>query len=400
MASQSGTVNHDGNNVPSQAVFVPSSTVGSYPAGTGVTNALGGTAVLDANNNEAAAAIVQLGDKTNPQQVAAVNALGQLTTTLGAGVVPAIVQKAAAKSTGSVASLAAPFTATNSAGNSIVVVIGIGNNTAPTIADTAGNTYTQAVLGANSTTFAASIFYATNILAQAANVVTVTNAGTTASMAVEIYEVSGLITQTPSALDQQSAGNATSGTATTSILSPGGVNEIAFAGVAVGTAAQTITPAAGWTNDSGQQNPTTPAGLFSFVAMSQSLTSLAPVTPKATFTSEPWAMAAATFRPISLGAEVLAVDAGWNFTNITAAATTQIKTGPGVLHLVSVNTLVGSATIELDDALSHTTPKIGTITLPGTITAALPLNLFYDINFATGLSITTSGATDITVAWR
>ncbi|MEL4474532.1 hypothetical protein, partial [Shewanella algae] len=87
----------------------------------------------------------------------------------------------------------------------------------------------------NSTTFQGVIFYAKNIAA-GANTVTMT--GTSGTMAMEIYEVSGIIAQAPAALDQQSSGNATSGTATTSILSPGGVNEIAFAGVAVGTAAQ------------------------------------------------------------------------------------------------------------------------------------------------------------------
>ena len=56
-------------------------------------------------------------------------------------------------------------------------------------------------------------------------------------------------------------------------------------------------------NNSGQQNPTTPAGLFSFVSMSQFLESLIAVTPQATFTSEPWAISVATFRPVILGVE-------------------------------------------------------------------------------------------------
>jgi len=44
-------------------------------------------------------------------------------------------------------------------------------------------------------------------------------------------------------------------------------------------------------------------GFFSFVSMSQFLGSLAAITPKATFTSEPWAIACATFRPIVQGFE-------------------------------------------------------------------------------------------------
>src|SRR5438105_1194749 len=63
--------------------------------------------------------------------------------------IPAIVQKAGGKSTGSVATLVQAFTNNNVAGNSIVVVAGCGNGTAMTVADSAGNTYTQAVNAAN-----------------------------------------------------------------------------------------------------------------------------------------------------------------------------------------------------------------------------------------------------------
>src|SRR6202043_2277854 len=122
-----------------------------------------------------------------------------------------IVQKTSAVSTGSVASLAKAFASNNTAGNSIVVVAGCGNGTAMTVADSAGNTYTQAVNAPNSTTFEAAIFYAVGIVA-GANTVTVTNAGTAASMAVEIYEVSGLLAQVVAQPDQQTSGTGTSAT--------------------------------------------------------------------------------------------------------------------------------------------------------------------------------------------
>lgn len=217
---------------------------------------------------------------------------------------PVIAQKAGGKSTGSVATLAQAFAANNVAGNSIVVVCAVGNNTAPTVADSAGNTYTQAAVGARSTTFESAIFYAVGVLGLGSiNTVTVTNAGATASVAVEIYEVSGLIAQVTAQPDQTATNSGSSGTASTTAINPLSPNELAFAGVSVGTAAQTITPATGWTNDSGQLNPTTPAGFYSFVSMSQFLGSLAAVTPSATFTSEPWAIAVATFRPVILGVE-------------------------------------------------------------------------------------------------
>ncbi len=346
----------------------------------------GGTQQTDANGNPYAPAVVQLASATtNPVTVA--------------GSLPAIVQKSGNVSTGSVASLAQPFSGVNSQGNSIVVVCGVGNGTAPTVADSLGNTYTQATIGKNSTTFETAIFYATNIQA-GANTVTVTNAGTAASMALEIYEVSGLIAQSMALLDQTSAANGTGTAATASNITPASPNELAFAGVAIGTAAQTITPGSGWANDSGQQNPTTPSGLFSFVSISQFLGSLAAVTPTATFTSEPFAIAVASFRPVMLGVEGTVALGGYQYTHMTTATTTQIKTGPGILHAICVNTLVGSATIEFDDQTSHAAPVMGILTLPSTITGVDPFQVHYDCTFNTGLSITTSGATDLTIIWK
>ena len=117
--------------------------------------------------------------------------------------IPAQVQKANGKSTGSVATLAVAFANNNAAGNTIVVQAGCGNGTAMTVADSAGNTYQSAIAAPNSTTFGVQIFYAVNILA-GANTVTVTNAGTAASVAAEIYEVNGILAQVPGALGQTS----------------------------------------------------------------------------------------------------------------------------------------------------------------------------------------------------
>jgi hypothetical protein len=217
-----------------------------------------------------------------------------------------IVQSRANKSSGSVASLALAFTSNNTQGNSIIVVCAVGNGTAPTISDTNSNSYTQAAQVANGTAFNVAVFYSVGPtsgggIASGANTVTVNNGGTTASIAMEIYEVSGLITQVQAQPDATATATGSSGTAATANINAASPNEYAFAGVGIGTAAQTITVGSGWTNDSGQQNPTTPAGLFSFVSMSQFLGNTKTVTPQATFTSEPWAIAVATFRPVLLG---------------------------------------------------------------------------------------------------
>lgn len=233
--------------------------------------------------------------------IAAVQVLSPNNTGLPVNL-PSQVQKAAGKSSGSVASLALAFGSNNAAGNSIIVACGVGNGTAPTVTDSNSNTYTQSPQVSNGSALNVAIFYAVNIAA-GANTVTVNNGGTTASIAMEIYEVSGLLTQVPNQPDQTATNSGNSGTASTSAISALTPNELAFAAIGVGTAAQTITVGSGWTNDSGQQNPTTPAGLFSFIAMSQALGSLKAVTPQATFTSEPWAIAVATFRPVLVGVE-------------------------------------------------------------------------------------------------
>lgn len=314
---------------------------------------------------------------------------------------PAIVQKQKNTSTGSVASLAKAFGSNNTAGNSIVVVCGCGNGTAMTVADSAGNTYTQAVTAPNSTTFEAAIFYAVNIVG-GANTVTVTNAGSAASMAMEIYEVSGLIQQVTAQPAQSSSGTGTGTAASTSAIASSSPNSLAFLGVAVGTAAQAVSVTSGtnWTLDSTQNSGGTAAGLFTFGALSQFLGGAGPVVPQATIaSSEPWAAASAVFRPVAIGIQGTVHLGGYNYTRVTTAATTLVKTGAGVLHAVVVNKPTSTATIELDDALTNTTPVIGIL---GAFAASIaPFTVVYDATFNTGLSVTVGTATvDATIVWR
>lgn len=313
---------------------------------------------------------------------------------------PAIAQKANHASTGSVASLAKAFTTSVTAGNSIVVVCGAGNNGALTVTDSAGNTYTQAVLKANSTTFEAAIFYAVNV-AGGADTVTVTNAGAAASLALEIYEVSGLLAQVVAQPDSSSSVAATGATATVSALAASSPNSLAFLGVSVGTAAQAVSVTAGtsWTLDS-TQNTTTPAGLYSFGALSQYLDDTTAVIPQATIaSSEPHAAVAAIFKPVVLGMQGTVTISGYNYTRVTTAATTLVKTGPGILHAIVVNKPTSTGTIEADDALTNTTPIIGIL---GAFAASIaPFTVVYDVAFSTGLSVTVAVATvDATIVWK
>lgn len=315
---------------------------------------------------------------------------------------PVIVQKANAVSTGSVTTLAKAFTNANVAGNTIVVVAASGSNTAMTVADSNSNTYTSAVTGVQSTTVGTAIFYAVNV-AGGVNTVTLTCASSSAAM--EIYEVSGILAQVLGALGQTSSGSSSSATALVTSTIAGTGNCLAFMGAGIGTAAQNITVTTGtnWTADAGTNGLVTggtPSGLFQFQSLSQTLPTLKPVLPTATAGSaEPYAAVAAIFKPVALGIQGTVHIGGYNYTHLAATATTLVKTGPGILHAIVVNTPV-AGTIEADDALTNTTPVIAILTI-GTATAMAPFSAIYDVEFSTGLTIKiTTGASDVTIVWR
>ena len=109
-------------------------------------------------------------------------------------------------------------------------------------------------------------------------------------------------------------------------------------------------------------------------------------------------MAVAIFKPVSLGVQGTVQIGGYNYTRVTSAATTLVKTGPGVLHAVIVNTPTSTGTLELDDAITNTTPIIGKMLFPA---ACPPLTAIYDVAFTTGLSATVAIATiDATIVWK
>lgn len=215
--------------------------------------------------------------------------------------IPLIVQKRSSSSSGSVASLALAYSSNNSAGNSLIVVCGVGNGTAPTISDTQTNTYNSIVQIANGTAFNVAIFLVPNSKA-GANTVTVNNGGSTASIAMEIYEVSGLVNEVFADVFTSAQGTATT-TSPAVTATPSQVGNYVFTAFGLGTAAQTITVAAPLANDSGQLNPTTPAGLFSFVSASYlNGGSSAATSPSATVgVAEPWAVAVASFEAAPAG---------------------------------------------------------------------------------------------------
>lgn len=87
----------------------------------------------------------------------------------------------------------------------------------------------------------------------------------------------------------------------------------------------------------------------------------------------------------------------YSYKSITSQTTTLVKTGAGVLHSITFNKPVATGTVKIDDAVTDTTPVIGTITTPA---SPIPVTLIYDIVFTVGLTIVTGTADqDITISY-
>jgi hypothetical protein len=88
-------------------------------------------------------------------------------------------------------------------------------------------------------------------------------------------------------------------------------------------------------------------------------------------------------------------DSAFSYNNITTATTTLVKSGVGILNTITINT-TAAATITIFDSLTGSGTKIATIAASPTIGSTFD----YDVAFATGLTIVTAGASDITVSYR
>jgi hypothetical protein len=223
---------------------------------------------------------------------------------------PAIVNKAGASIGGAtVKTLTDTITATT-AGNSLIVSVcagevANGGTITLTMTETGGSdTWTLAAVQAVSTTFACSIYYTPKCTGGVTAAIATFAGGSSANTTIAMYtwEVSGLIAVSPQALDTTAVGTATGTTLLAGQVLPNSANEYAFAAFGVGTAAQTVTLSGSgtWNNDSGQVNPTSPSGLFSFVGASQWFPAVENISAGGTITSEPWVAVLAVFRPVVL----------------------------------------------------------------------------------------------------
>lgn len=97
----------------------------------------------------------------------------------------------------------------------------------------------------------------------------------------------------------------------------------------------------------------------------------------------------------------LVVEHRYSFTNITTQTTTTVKSGAGLLHCITINTIGATGTITIYDNTTNSGTKIGTITLPAAGAGDMPTSILFDVSFGTGLTIVTATASnDITVSYR
>lgn len=87
------------------------------------------------------------------------------------------------------------------------------------------------------------------------------------------------------------------------------------------------------------------------------------------------------------------------YTNITSATTTTVKSGSGTLESIIINKGVATGVITIYDNTAGSGTKIGTITFGAALLSDPPRVAEYECRFNTGLTIVTSAATDITVVW-
>lgn len=226
---------------------------------------------------------------------------------------PKIINKASANVGGATVKTLTDAITSTTAGNTLIVMVCAGevhNGGTITLAitETGGSdTFTQATTQAQGASLECSLFYATPITGGVTAVIATYAGGSSVatSIAMETYEVSGLLALTPAVADGGGLGTTASGTiVNTNAVAVTAPNDYLFEVAGVGTATQTITlgGTGTWTNDSGQINPASPNGLFSMASGSQFQPSNAIPNGNATIGgAEPVVVVMEAFKPVTLG---------------------------------------------------------------------------------------------------
>jgi hypothetical protein len=84
----------------------------------------------------------------------------------------------------------------------------------------------------------------------------------------------------------------------------------------------------------------------------------------------------------------------FNYKNITTNATTTVKSGQGMLHMITINK-TANGTITVYDNTTAGAPIIATID----VSPVIGSTFVYDVAFTTGLTIVNAATGDITVSY-
>ena len=87
------------------------------------------------------------------------------------------------------------------------------------------------------------------------------------------------------------------------------------------------------------------------------------------------------------------------YLHIAGAATTVVKSGPGIFRRLLINKAVALSTITIYDNVAASGTIIAIIAQPVALLAA-QVCLPYEISFTTGLTLVTSAADDVTVVYN
>jgi hypothetical protein len=90
--------------------------------------------------------------------------------------------------------------------------------------------------------------------------------------------------------------------------------------------------------------------------------------------------------------------AGSHFLNIAGAATTTVRTGPGILERIVVNRAVANGVITIYDNTAGSGTLIATITHAASLLES-SYYLEYGLRFSTGLTIVTSSTDNVTAVF-
>lgn len=315
---------------------------------------------------------------------------------------PLIVQKKSAVTGSGAKTLTCTFDNPTQPGNSIIVVMGMGEvegaGIVLVITDSQSNTYAQPTKSTQSTTLEAAIFLSVGPASGGGIVggndtITATISGGSSSntaIAMEIYEVWGVISFA-GALDQTATGNnAGSTSVSTGAITPVLPNELFF--MAISASGGTITAGTNWSLDSGTLAPTG-GNLVSFGAQTRAHSTIAALTPAATLgTSNAWAACCATFKSISvpvqgivtanaganLNTSLLALESGGNLATLAGVVSGgKAATKAAAGDLVDLATLLALAGTSGDantvNSLMGRLTKIRDL-LNATLTVSLPSN--------------------------